>query len=389
MPALPTFRYVRALGVNDTSILISIDAGSTIGPQTTTSVPTPPGTTPQVNYMVIDLTSGCVLKTDSFPMVDEAASRTISPSELTSVLDSMTELLADAGKPKARMPIEEVAVGPARVLPIANGPIFHDQFARKQRLFADFGVNSDEHTAWSQDGTRAMLSADDGMYRSDDGIHFSAIDGNAAYWPKITNDGRFGIYKRCTHPCGNYRLAQISLGQKSAPHFIAAADMHDYQFDPDQQSVVYAREDKSKNQICIERVTLDKGTVSKIACEPTAEVISENVLTMSEDTSVGALETFQGEAKDPQLVIFDLHSGARLRAIPTMSNVPPVDSQGRIALDDVTPGNARVSDATGFHSIGPGEPLAWDHQKRIVLLQRAALDDPSKCRVVTTVSPSL
>ncbi len=387
MPVVPTtWHYVQAVGVNDSSILISVDVGSPIAMPTTSNVPPPPGTTAQVQYLVIDLARGCVVETETFPMVDAAASRIISPSEMTASLGSMAEFFGDAGKPNERAAIEDVTVGPARVLPIANSPIFHDQFARKQELFAAFGATSDEHTAWSRDGTRAMLAADDGMYRSDDGIHFSSIDLNAAYRPMVTSDGRFGIYRRCTHPCGDYRLAQITLGQKSTPRFVAAAEVHDYAFDPDGQSVVYAREDKSKNRICIERVTLSQGTVTKIACEPTAEVISENILTMSENTAFGALETYQGPSKDPQLVIFDLKNAVRVRSIPAMSNVPPVANDGAVALDDAPSIDAtRIWDDAGPHGIGAGEALAWDTEHRVVLFHRAALADPSKCGVVTAV----
>jgi hypothetical protein len=311
------------------------------------------------------------------------------------VMDQMDSLMEDAATPivprKTPQPKqEEVAVGPPRVLPILNSPIFHEQFTREQKLFADFDATGDGTAAWSQDGTRVLFAADDQMYRSDDGIHFSVIDVNASYSPTITNDGRFGIYKRCTHPCGTYRLAQIGLGHASTPRFVTGSAIHDYAFDVDQKSGIYAREDTTKNQICIERVALDTGKISKVACEPTSEVISENVLTMSDGLKFGALETFGAKPEGkPHLVIFDLNSGARVRSLDVMANVPPVDDDGRVALNDGASIDAtRVADATGFHSLGPGEALAWDHAKRVVLLHRTALADPSTCGVVTAVAPT-
>jgi hypothetical protein len=384
------FQYVQAIGVNDTSILLSLDLSSPLGPPTTPGAPTPPGLTPRTLYMVVSLADGCVVKTDQFPMLDEASSRTVSLDEISGIFGAIDSMLdggdhIPAKKPKA--PLVDAAVGPPRVLPIVNGPIFREQFARKQKLFADFDANGDGTSAWAADGSRAMFAADDQMYRSDDGVKFSVVDVNASYGPLMTRDGRLGLYRRCSHPCGGgYRLAQIALGHASHPQFVVGPDMHDYAFDPGEKSAVYAREVKGANQICIERLALDTGKIARVACEPTSLVISENVLSMADDESFGALQTYDGKPGTPHLVIFDLHAGTRERSIDVSANVPPIDGTGRIAVDDALD-NVRIFEGTTPKTSIPGEALAWDHKQRIVILHRSALSDPSKCGLVSAVAP--
>ncbi len=358
-----TWRYVQVVGLTDTSILISVDGTLPVGAPKS-KVALPPGFTPHATYMVVTLAEGCVTRTEVFPMVDEAFWR-------SATFDNAND----------------VPQGPSRVLPIANNPIFHEQFVRKQALFAEFDANGDRQSAWSADGKRALLAADDQMYRSDDGITFSVIDVNASYAPKMTRDGRVGIYRRCSHPCGGgYRLAQIALGHSSSPRFVVGPDMHDFAFDFGETSVVYARETKAGNELCIERLDLLTGRVIRLACEPTSMVISENVLSMSGDASFGALETYGSPPeKAAHLVVYDLRAGARQRMIDALGNDPPVDDQGRVALEDIGTGGARVSDADAIQVVGRGEPLAWDHAHRLVVLNRAALNDPQRCSVVSTI----
>jgi hypothetical protein len=397
-PATPvapasSFHYVQAIGVSDSSVLISVDIGSHRPMRSTGGVPLPPGFTPHTLYMVVNLADGCVRSPDSFPMVDEAASATLTLED-TAVFDAIAAGIRDGGTPSTLpiAPRREHVTGPARVLPIVNGASFHEQFAREQTLFAEFDARADGVSAWSEDGKRVLFASDDQMYRSDDGVTFSVIDVNASYVPKVTRDGRLGIYRRCTHPCGGgYRLAEIALGHASSPRFVVGPNMHDFAFDPDEKSAVYvreayAREAKDANKLCIERLDLDHGGIVSLACEPSSDIFSESVLSIADDASFGALQTYDGKPGNGHLIIYDLRTGARSRSIEESANVPPVDSDGNVGLDAIAGSTeARVSNASGIANVGSGEPLAWDHQKRLVLLHRELLTTapPFNCGVVS------
>jgi hypothetical protein len=386
------WEFVQAVGVSDVSILISLEVGSHDATTTNPDVPLPPGFTAQTVYMVVDLADGCVRDIEKFPMVDEASSRTLTPddiAEMNDVMNAMGDWVADGAAPRPRKPrttpIAEPVVGPPRVLPIVNGAVFHEQFVREQKLLAQFDARSNGSLAWSEDGTRALLAADDQMYRSDDGMTFSVIDVNASYTPLVTRDGRFGIYRRCSHPCGGgYRLAQIALGRSSTPRFVTGPDMHDFAFEPGDKSVVFARALSGGTKLCIERLDLDHGNVAHIACEPTGEVISESLFAIADDASFGALQTEDKSPGGSHLVVYDLRTGARAHDFNAMANVPPIDGHGRIGLD-LASGDAQIADDAGIRSVGSGEPLAWDHADRLVLLHREALTATPKCGVVSVV----
>jgi hypothetical protein len=361
LPIAPasTYRYVQAVGTTNLSVLISVDNESHSAPRESAGVPLPPGMTARTTYMVVNLADGCVVSTDSFPIVDEAAQQSSIAPPLN---------------------------GPSRVLPIVNSPVFHEQFVRKQKLFADYDENNDHVSAWSADGKRVLFAADDQMYRSDDGIRFSAIDVNASYVPKVSRDGRVGLYRRCSHPCGGgYRLAQIALDHPSSPRFVVGPEMHDFAFDPGETSVVYARENKTAKTFCIERLDLIHGNIISLACEPTYSSFSESILSISDDASFGALQTYDAPPTSGHLIVYDLRTGVRVRSIDASANVPPIDDEGRIALAVSGTLNARVSKGTEMQDAGPGEPLIWDHQKRLVLLHREALTTTPKCGVVSVI----
>jgi hypothetical protein len=357
------------------------------------------GPPPRDLLVVVGTDKGCLREIYEFPAIGEAEGRA-----------------ADGADSSDAPPVERRAagrvIGPERVLAIVHGVGFRDELARYRALLGRFGLRSDDRMAWSETGTKVLLSADDGMYRSDDGHTFALVDGNVSHQPLLTADGQTGLFRRCTMHCdGKYRLAALKLAAPSSPRFVSDGDVHDVFLAGG--AAVFARA-PIDTKLCIERFDVATGRVAALGCEATAAVLSESVLSVSADGRYGVLQLVTGgPAPAPPaagkrgranagrahrwlpkgaLAVYDLESGRRVKTFEGEAIAPKVDGSARVAFATGPAAARKVrvtaagEDATST-PIADGELGAWDARGRVVVFDPKAKAEPRACGIARAVPP--
>jgi hypothetical protein len=243
-------------------------------------------------------------------------------------------------------------------------------------LYNRFGVRAHARVAWSADGQRMLLNAGDWMYRSRDGGHtWKRLESAAAYKPRVSSDGKWGIYHRWTAPVigGAYRVAVVAMDKDTAPVLYGTPVVRDVVFSKDEQSVIFSRGDEPPNRVCVDRLELATGKISNIACWK-SNVISSDIMHVSRSRGFGVVEVLapnNGPTKmEPLLKIVAFDPPREVASIKGHAIVPPIDDNGRIAFPiGVYPNYVvHVASSSGEKEVAKqADALGWDKRGRLVV----------------------